>query len=314
MTNHTIQIGDADSGASARILPGLGFNCCSFEVPSAEGRLELLWSVAGFAEGNHSPSGSGIPILFPFPGRIPGAVLHWQDQDYQLVANDGLGNAIHGFVLDRPWRILDQSDRHVVGQFQASIDEPELLNCWPADFCITTTYEVHGSALQGRYLLENPDDRPLPCGLGAHPYFRLPLGGPQRDDCQIRVPVSAQWQLENLLASGEVVPLDSATDLTNGVDFGQLQLDNVFTGLTFQEKQCRATIQDPHSERTLCLTFNDMFQQCVLYNPPHREAICIEPYSCVPGAFELSHTAAPTGLMVLEPGQSAEGAVDIALE
>ena len=314
MTNQTIQIGDADSGASARVLPGFGFNCYSFEVPHDGGMLELLWSVAGFAEGNHSPSGSGIPILFPFPGRVPGAVLHWQGQEYQLVASDGLGNAIHGFVLDRPWRVLDQSDRYVVGQFQASIDEPELLNCWPADFSITTTYEVRGSVLQGRYRLENPGDQPLPCGLGTHPYFRLPLGGPQRDDCQIRVPVTAQWKLENLLANGEVLPLDKETDLVNGVDFGHLQLDNVFTGLTFQEKHCRATIRDPHSERTLCMTFNDMFQQCVLYNPPHREAICIEPYTCVPDAFQLSEATAPTGLIVLEPGQSIEGVVDIALE
>ena len=314
MTNQTIQIGDADSGASARVLPGFGFNCYSFEVPHDGGMLELLWSVAGFAEGNHSPSGSGIPILFPFPGRVPGAVLHWQGQEYQLVASDGLGNAIHGFVLDRPWRVLDQSDRYVVGQFQASIDEPALLSCWPADFSITTTYEVRGSVLQGRYRLENPGDQPLPCGLGTHPYFRLPLGGPQRDDCQIRVPVTAQWKLENLLANGEVLPLDKETDLVNGVDFGHLQLDNVFTGLTFQEKHCRATIRDPHSERTLCMTFNDMFQQCVLYNPPHREAICIEPYTCVPDAFQLSEATAPTGLIVLEPGQSIEGVVDIALE
>ncbi|MAV33900.1 MAG: aldose epimerase [Planctomycetaceae bacterium] len=314
MTHQIIGIGDRDSGARACVLPGFGFNCYSFQVPHAKGALELLWSAGGFADGGLPPSGSGVPILFPFPGRIPGAVLHWDDRDFPLTASDGRGNAIHGFVIDRPWRVLDQAENRLVGQFQASIDEPSLLDCWPADFRITASYRVHGSALMGHFLIENPDDRPLPCGLGTHPYFRLPLGDGRPDDCQIRVPATAQWELQDLLATGHVTPLENADDFRGGIAFGDLQLDNVFTGLRFQEDRCRASIHDPDSGRTVSISFNRTFEQCVVYNPPHREAICIEPYSCVPGAFQLSQPAAPSGLLVLAPGESVEAVVDIVLE
>ncbi|MFM7803819.1 MAG: hypothetical protein ACKPGK_04935 [Verrucomicrobiota bacterium] len=35
------------------------------------------------------------------------------------------------------------------------------------------------------------------------------------------------------------------------------------------------------------LEFGSAFRELVVYNPPHREAICIEPYTCVPGATHL---------------------------
>ena len=55
--------------------------------------VDINWSAPGFAEGPQRPSGSGIPVLFPFPGRIQGTVFHWEGKDYSLPAGDGQGNA-----------------------------------------------------------------------------------------------------------------------------------------------------------------------------------------------------------------------------
>ena len=70
MTQEIVTISDAATGARAKILPGRGFNCFSFLAPTKATPLEVLWSVADFAEGGGRPSGSGIPLMFPFAGRI----------------------------------------------------------------------------------------------------------------------------------------------------------------------------------------------------------------------------------------------------
>ena len=69
----------------------------------------MLWSHPDFAGGNERPSGSGIPLLFPFPGRIGKAKYSFGGREYQLEPGDAFGNAIHGFVHKRPWRVVEQA-------------------------------------------------------------------------------------------------------------------------------------------------------------------------------------------------------------
>jgi aldose 1-epimerase len=309
----TIDLHDASSGARAKILADFGFNCYSFTVPMDGEELEVLWAAPGFETGNERPSGSGIPILFPFPGRIKGTQLSWDGQTYELDEGDGLGNAIHGFVHNRPWRIIESSAGRVVGQFQASVDDPMILNSWPADFRITATYELAGTALRTSYEVENPDRRPLPCGLGTHPYFRVPLGGINKDDCEIQVPVSTRWLLDDMIASGQSEPLEESARFRQCLRFADMFFDNIFGGLSLVDGVCTARVCDP-SGKTLTMRFNDVFQQCVLYNPPHREAVCIEPYSCVPDPFRLTADGFEVGLRVLEPGESFQAEVEMRID
>ncbi len=67
---------------------------------------------------------------------------------------------------------------------------------------------------------------------------------------------------------------------------------------------CR--ILDPDNGRRLLLTFDDQFRECVVFNPPHREAVCIEPYTCVPDAFTLDERGIATGLRTMAPGESTQ--------
>lgn len=309
----TIELQEAASGARAKILADFGFNCYSFSVPQDGGDLEVLWAAADFEHGTQRPSGSGIPILFPFPGRIQGTQLFWDGQTYQLEEGDGLGNAIHGFVHRRPWRVVESSTEHIVGQFQASVDDPAILDSWPADFCITATYKLAGTALQTSYKIENPDKRPLPCGLGTHPYFRVPLGSEDKDACEVRVPVSSRLLLDNMIANGQSEPVDNPEQFRDGMRFGAMSFDNIFGGLSFRDGACASQIRDPAGS-TLTMKFNDAFQYCVLYNPPHREAVCVEPYTCVPDPFRLAREGFDAGLRVLQPGESFLAVVEIRID
>ena len=213
MTLESLTISDAASGATAKILPAAGFNCYSFVVPGGGEPIEALWTAADFVAGQGKPSHSGIPLLFPFAGRIRGTSFRFEGKRYELEAGDGRGNAIHGFVLNRPWRVTSQSADRVVGTFQASVDEPSLLARWPADFRITADYRVAGNALVTEYLIENPDQKPLPFSFGTHPYFRVPLGKGKAADCRVTVPVEYSWELEGLLPTGKKTPQGVAGEL-----------------------------------------------------------------------------------------------------
>ncbi len=299
-----VELRDPATGSTAKIHFRCGFNCFSFVVKDAGQRCEVLWADPEFVSGRGRPSGSGIPLLFPFPGRIAEGIFHWRGKRYSLEPNDGRGNAIHGFVCTRAWRICEQQENRVLGEFHAAIDAPSLLAFWPADFRIQTEYRVEGNTLYGVYYIDNPSDQPLPYGFGTHPYFRLPLGGTDASLCRVVVPVHEEWELDRLVPTGIRFPLRDYQAFHQGLEFGSLQFDSLFSGLVFDEQGwCRTVIIDPVSGWQVTQEFDKQFTACVIYTPPHRQAVCIEPYTCVPNAIRLYAAGIPSGLKILAPGE-----------
>lgn len=308
----SVTLTDSTAGSEAKVLVGFGFNCYEFRVTAGGEQIELLYAAPNFAAGTERPSGSGIPLLFPFPGRIPQAKLEWGGKTYSLPPRDAFGNAIHGFVHERPWRVIEQTAQKVVGQFQASVDDPSILSLWPADFRVTATYELRGTTLASHFRFENPDSKPLPCGFGTHPYFRLPLGAAgAADDCVVSVPVAEFWELKDMIPTGRRLPVENAAAMRAGLPFRETQFDTGFTGLHYEDDWFVSTIRDPRTGHQVQIRFDRTFPICVVYNPPHRQAICIEPYSMVPGAFKAELPQAETGLRILQPGESWETSVEL---
>jgi aldose 1-epimerase len=95
--------------------------------------------------------------------------------------------------------------------------------------------------------------------------------------------------------------------------FGETQLDDVFTDLAARDGRVVCRLLDGVNQRRLSVVFDATFGQCVVFNPPHREAICIEPYTAVPDAFTLDGRGIATGLRVLAPGESFQAAIELRL-
>jgi aldose 1-epimerase len=311
MHPHAVDITDTKTGSSARILISLGFNCFSWRSALNDGPREMLWADPDFASGDKRPSSGGIPLLFPFPGRIGGAKYQFNGREYQLEPSDAFGNAIHGFVFNRRWRVVEQSDVHVVGEFQASVDDPKILDHWPSDFRIRVSYEVRGTELVSEIRYENTGDGPLPCGFATHAYFRLPLlEGGKVADTIVTVPGTAFWELEKMIPTGRVLPVAQSQQLPSGLRLADHQFDTAFTRLQADsDGLLRTHLADPTSGRTLTQSFDASFTQCVVYTPSHREAICLEPYTCVPDAIRLAAEGHETGLQILQPSEHRETVV-----
>ncbi len=305
---------DPQTGSRAEILASLGFNCYRFQAQVAGQPVELLEAHPNFSSGQERPSGSGIPILFPFGGRLRGTSFCYAGRSFELAAGDGLGNAIHGFVLNRPWRVLEQSGTHVVGQFHASQDDPQVLEQWPADFCITATYTLDANRLACQITVDNPDTRPLPCGLATHAYFRLPLGTGEASLHEICVPAQRHWTLAEMLPTGQNEEDEACVTLRAGRPFAECRFDDVFTNVEQSGRPLETSITDPQSGRRLVQSFDPAFRHCVVYTPGDRKTICLEPYTALPDALNLEDQGIDTGLWTLAPGESRQVQVAISLE
>ncbi|MFN0054161.1 MAG: aldose 1-epimerase [Planctomycetales bacterium] len=294
------------SGASAQILPAAGYTCYALRIPVGGVPVDVLDSVPGFAETGERPTRSGIPLLFPFPNRIRKGRYTWEGRDYELtgVRQDDFGNAIHGLVADRPWRVVARGENYAIGAFQLSLDAPDRRPLWPADFLIEVRYELRDASLRCDIRVANPDSVPLPWGFGTHTYFRVPLGqASRRDDCLVQVPAARAWELCECLPTGCQKPVSGANDLREGQALAGLKLDDVLTGLTVCDGQVISSVIDPEAGLQVTQVTDELFRELVAFTPPHGRSVCLEPYTCVTDAIHLAPQGIDTGWQTLTPGQ-----------
>lgn len=303
---------NSHDGEQAEIDPEKGFNCFRWAVQ--QGTIELLYADPQFLEGS-SPTRTGIPILVPFPNRIRDGKFTWQGKEYHLPLNDpAKKNAIHGFACRRPWRVVDHgadaSSAWATGEFLGSRDAADCRTLWPADYRLRVTHRLLPGRLRLETIVDNPDSVPLPFGLGFHHYFAV--GNAQ--SCRIQVPARRFWELAECLPTGRRLAVDPTRDLNGFQSFSELNVDDALTdlpdqlgdgGLCYRGSVCR----EPGIE--VQMNASPDFRQAVVFTPPHRQAFCIEPYTCVTDAINLSAQDTDAGLLVLEPGQSWTAVVEM---
>ena len=64
----------------------------------------------------------------------------------------------------------------------------------------------------------------------------------------------------------------------------------------------------------LVVRVSPVFRELVLFTPPHRKAVCLEPYTCPTDAVNLAARGLDVGWQVVAPGQSWHAAVEFRVE
>ncbi len=306
--------------AQVEIWPAGGFNCYRWRMTRQETDWELLYSDPQFFHGA-KPTRSGIPILIPFPNRICAGRFSWAGKEYRLPLNDPAGkNAIHGFACRRPWRVVgrgaDDQGAWVTGEFRGSLDAPEARDLWPADYLVRITYRLEPRGLRLRAEVVNPDQVPLPFGLGYHPYFHVPFV-PGTNPAAYRAQASPDtyWVLKESLPTGTLQPVDAPRDLRKPRRLEELSLDDVLhagdpAGGPRVTLVHRASLVCPdNGVGEIRVETSPTFRELVVFTPPHRQAICFEPYTCTTDAINLEQQGVDAGLRVIPPGESWRGEV-----
>lgn len=311
-----IVLRDSRTGSTARILPEVGFNCFQFQVSVSGQVIEVLDCEPDFPETGDNPSRGGIPLLFPFPNRIRQGVFRWDGKDHRLtgVRQDAFGNAIHGLVIDRPWRVTRPAESVALGTFQLSVDAPDRRDVWPSDFLIEVRYEVRDTTLRCDIRIANPDMVPLPWGFGTHPYFKMPYAARSRaGDCLIQAQAAEVWELHDFLPTGKREPVSGVADLREGLPLEGVKLDHVLTDVAVTEGVTQSIVMDPGAGLQMTQTADRIFRELVVYTPPHGRSVCLEPYTCVTDAVNLAAQGVDSGWRELPPGAECRTWISIAL-
>src|SRR5262245_20976946 len=321
-----IVLEDTDASARVEVLPEQGFNANRWAWYHQGQLLDLIYAdPAAFAEGK--PTRSGTPVLFPFPNRIRAGQFRWRGKEYRLPPNDPAGvNAIHGFVCRRPWRVVDrradQNSAWVTGEFRGSRDAPDVRDQWPADYKIRLTCRLLPQRLRLEAQVENPDNVPLPFGLGYHPYFRIPFHAADKpENYTVQVAARGWWELQDSLPKGGAPRWLTHTHPVGVAHrFTDLKMDDLLTGLPDAPEPdggglyLRGTVKALARRVRLRVLASAEFREVVVFTPPHRHAVCIEPYTCITDAINLQQQGVDSGLLVLPPGEEWSGTVELVVD
>jgi aldose 1-epimerase len=295
----------------AVIVPAAGCQCLSYRA----GALDVIAGPASPDAWREHPHRGGIPILFPWPGRVAGARFTFDGREYRMPVNEpARGHSIHGFACERDFRVTRRGPYYVTAMLDSS-DYPDLKSIWPWPFTLEIDYEV-GNGLRLKTRITNAGDSVMPFGFGAHPYFHAPLNpNGSRDAMMVQLDANARWPLDaRLIPTGEVEPLAGKYDLRTPRALGNESYDDAFRmAPSSKDDKPRARLIDPSLKVALELRADDAFGDFVVYAPPDNAVVAIEPYTCAPDAFNLAARGIEAGMRMLAPGQTFEAGFEIRL-
>ena len=292
----------------AVIVPAAGCQCLSYR----SGTLDVIAGPASPDAWREHPHRGGIPILFPWPGRIAGARFTFDGHDHSLPVNDTHGHAIHGFACERAFRVTRRGP-YFVSAILDSSDYSDIHSIWPWPFALEIDYEV-GNGLRLKARITNTGDSVMPFGFGAHPYFHAPLNpNGLRDAMLILLDADARWPLDaRLIPTGGTEPLAGKYDFRPPRALCNETYDDVFRmAPNLKDAEPRARLIDPSLKVALEVRADASFGEFVIYAPSDSPVVAIEPYTCAPDAFNLAARGVAAGMRELAPGQTFEACFEI---
>jgi aldose 1-epimerase len=311
---------DPHAGVRAEVWPMWGFNCLNWQIRDRNGDwFDLLYATPDW-ETNPLPTRNGHPILFPFPGRIRYGRFQFRGKCYQLPLNDSTQqHSIHGFTPRNPWQVLNcgatKDHAFITGRFHLGGNIPTAKEIWPSDFQLEVIYRLSQSKLRVEAQVHNVGLNDLPFGLGYHGYFRLPGAVVSHvDDFILQVNAKEVWDAIDHLPTGRRIPVPEELDFRQPRQIGNRELDQVLTGLhdavnRITGLRTLASLSHASVVGTLEVQAQKEFGHLVLFTPPHRQSLAIEPYTCSADAPNLHSLGIESGWRVLPPGETWQGVV-----
>lgn len=315
---------DTRTGAAAHIWTEVGFNLLALhlpvEVPGHGTRLvDTIMGPPTLDDLRVQPTWWGTPLLWPFPGRIPGARYTYQGTEYKFGPPDrpddpdhgeGAGRVdMHGFVRHLPWRVTAQVADDVHASVTAVFtpdDHPGTLEGYPHQYHVSATYILDNDGLRLDFTVHNPGDAGLPFGYGAHPYIRTPLGPDgAMGDCTAQVPATLAWSHRDGHLE-TTTPVSGVRDLINGQPVERGAYNGIYTGIGADADgwwSGHVIDKANGTQASVHATVNQPY--CVVFVAPWGDGICFEPWTCPGDVFNLaaSHVDGH-GLIVLPPGDT----------
>jgi aldose 1-epimerase len=241
------------------------------------------------------PRQAGSFPLVPYSNRIADGRFTYDGRDYQLPLNmPPEPHAIHGDGWQAPWSVEMQETNRAILVHEAK-DGPILHRS-------RQIVDLDETGVTVRLELTNTSDHALPFGIGHHPFF------PRTEGLTLKAAVSEVWLSDDRKIPEKKIPLPHDWDFNTPKRLAALDLDNCFSGFGG-----KAVMAWPETGLRLTLTADPIFGHLVVFVPPGKDFVCVEPVSNVNNAVnQLNEGRKDTGLVVLEPGEPLSGSLHFA--
>jgi aldose 1-epimerase len=244
---------------------------------------------------NRSAGNTSSFPLVPFSNRIRNAAFRFRGRTIQLPQNFPPGpHAIHGHAWRAPWGIVARSGSDLTLEYRHAAD------AWPWSYRAEQTFALTPDGLEVRFAVTNEASEPMPVGFGLHPYFvRTPR-------VRVRADVGQMWRVDADAMPAELVAPPPQLRLAGaGLDPEATAIDNNFVRFGG-----RAVIEWPEWNARLDVTADSIYACVVVYTPAGRDFFCVEPVTnCIDGFNLAEDGRADTGIIILEPSDTAAGDV-----
>jgi aldose 1-epimerase len=219
--------------------------------------------------------------MLPWCGRLGAGRLAVAGREVDLAPNHPDGWAIHGEAYVVPWETVGEGAL----RFRGGGDG------WPWRYEAELTYGVSGSSVSVGLTLANADDRPMPAGVGLHPWF----AGPPL----LRIPAEFAYD-DNTISSPEPQPVAGDYDLRSLSEMA-MGMDSTWTGLADRRVQLAWPSERVRCEMVASTDGNLVF---VAARPPHIDAIALEPQTHAPQGLRRLLRQEPDPMTLLAPGET----------
>jgi aldose 1-epimerase len=283
-----------DGDAELVVAPACGARICAYRVggrdvlrPASDEVLASAF-VYGFA---------AFPLL-PYSGPIFGDGFSYQGQFHPLARNvPNEPSATHGEGWLRPWLVLDRSE----SQIRLRLDYTPEAQLFPFAWRGDIVYALADGRLTAQLSLTNRDHRPMPGGMGLHPYFPKASGTVLRFDATGLWPADAPEAVER--GAG---PIEPGLDFREGQDVDPIVLDRCYEGW-----DGRATLTAPDGVTTV-IEADRVFGKLQVYDAWDYPYLCIEPVTNANDGYNRAALGVPGhAVAILAPGESLSGSISI---
>lgn len=286
-------------------------------LPDSGGRIKELslsngisvFSILKKIETVHSENRDDIfnnAKLSPFAGRIKDGVYFYLSQEYQLALNyPEENNACHGFVYDKKFIVTEKTVTENSVSCRLNYEYSGDQAGYPFQFLLSLIYTLtESNGVTCATEIKNLSQSPMPLCDGWHFYFDL---GTNVDDLLLKTEPCEMMKLDAQMIPTGVTELFE--EFISSRYIGGRKFDSCFkiisngepvTVLKDEKKNIELRI---HQSST---PGND--QYLVIYTPPERKTIAIEPMTSNVNAFNNGE-----GLITLLPQETFQSCVRILL-
>jgi len=240
----------------------------------------------------------GMYPLVPYSNRIGRAELLVGNQSYPLRPNfPGEPHAIHGIGWQRAWQV----SRRTADSAELELKHDGDVD-WPFDCEARQMVRLRADALEIDLAVKNCGARPMPAGLGFHPYF------PLLPATQLQTGWVGMWAMDADALPTLLAAVSPQADFSRRRPVAGWKVDNCFTGWS------RRAVLDYPTHRVQ-IDASDACRHMVAFAPDDgRNFIALEPVTNINNAFALAaRGVADTGTRLLAGGESLKISMSLTL-